>query len=78
MAGLSKYSVMIAGHSTSLSLEPEFWTELQDIARRESKSINGLIAKIDEDRQGNLSQAVRLYILKDLKRRLLHSDEQDK
>lgn len=65
---MKKRSVKIAGHSTSVSLEDEFWAELQAIAAAEKTSLNALIARIDEGRGGkNLSSALRLYVLKTIK-----------
>lgn len=59
-----KRSVSIAGHRTSLSLEPEFWDALQRAAIDESTSLAGLIARIDAERgQRNLSSAVRVWLL---------------
>lgn len=62
--GPVKRSVTVAGHRTSLSLEPEFWQALRDIARRDGRTLSGLIAEID-DRRGrrNLSSAVRVFVL---------------
>ena len=65
---MKKRSVKIAGHSTSVSLEDEFWSELQAIAAAEDTSLNALIARIDEQRgPRNLSSALRLYVLKAVK-----------
>lgn len=69
---MRKRSVNIHGHQTSISMEKEFWDVLKDIAERENLSINKLIAKIDDSRQGsleernNLSSAIRIYVLKSL------------
>ena len=61
---LSKRSVRIAGHSTSVTLEPEFWQALCEIAEGEKTSINTLIARIDAERSvTNLSSAIRISIL---------------
>jgi predicted DNA-binding ribbon-helix-helix protein len=60
---LHKRSVLIAGHATSLSLEAEFWRDLRDVARRRRVSLNALIASVDATRQGNLSSALRLFVL---------------
>ncbi|MAI49774.1 MAG: aryl-sulfate sulfotransferase [Rhodospirillaceae bacterium] len=65
---LKKRSVTIAGHRTSISLEDEFWGELVRIAGERRTSLNGLISAIDEARTTNLSSAIRLYVLNDLKR----------
>ncbi len=60
-----KRSVKIAGHATSITLEPPFWQELQNIAKEKSLSVNALITHIDENRQTvNLSSAIRVYILR--------------
>lgn len=63
MGTLRKRSVMIAGHSTSLSLEEAFWEDLRKMARRRGTSITALIAAVDAERQGNLSSALRLFVL---------------
>lgn len=62
--GAVKRSVLIAGHRTSVSLEPEFWEALKRIAVATGRSINGLITEIDRDRMTNLSSALRVYVLK--------------
>jgi predicted DNA-binding ribbon-helix-helix protein len=68
--GLKKRSIRIARHSTSLSLEAEFWDELKRLAREQKLSLNQLVAKIDKERSGNLSSALRLYVLRELKQRI--------
>ena len=57
---------MVAGHATSVSLEPAFWDALKDLAERRRLSINQLVGAIDGDRDaqsGNLSSAVRIAVL---------------
>ena len=64
MPGLvRKRSVMIAGHSTSLSLEEAFWEDLREVARRRGTSVTAIIAAVDAARRGNLSSALRLFVL---------------
>lgn len=63
---IRKRSVKISGHATSVSLEEEFWVVLQEIAAHKNISINALIAEIDDNNSGNLSSAIRVYILKTL------------
>ncbi len=65
-----KRSVLIAGHATSISLEAEFWDGLKDIADRRGLSLNTLVAEVDGQRHGNLSSALRLLVLRDLKERI--------
>jgi predicted DNA-binding ribbon-helix-helix protein len=63
---LVKHSVTIAGHRTSISLEPEFWTSLRGIAARNGRSLGAEIAAIDAARgTRNLSSAIRVAILND-------------
>ena len=64
---MKKRSVKIMGHFTSVTLEDEFWSELKILADAQKLSLNALIAQIDKDRKGNLSSALRLYILKKIK-----------
>ncbi len=63
---VKKRSVEIAGHRTSLSLEEAFWWALKRIAAQDGVSINRLIARIDRERAGNLSSAVRVYVIERL------------
>jgi predicted DNA-binding ribbon-helix-helix protein len=62
-AAIVKRSVRIAGHATSISLEPAFWDALRDIANRRQVSVNALLSAIDAGRGGNLSSAIRLFVL---------------
>jgi predicted DNA-binding ribbon-helix-helix protein len=67
--GIRKHSVTLAGHATSLSLEPAFWEALAAIASRRGQSLNQLIESIDGDRTAagaavNLSSAVRVFVLR--------------
>ena len=65
-----KRSVVIAGHATSVTLEPEFWEVLREIAVADGISVAALIRQIDEDlassQRKNLSSAIRVFILKRL------------
>ena len=61
-----KRSLSIVGHRTSLSLEPEFWTALQQAAEARGLTAAQLVAEIDQSRgERNLSSAVRVWLLKD-------------
>ena len=69
MAGPVKRSVNIAGHATSISLEPIFWEALVDAAAEEGLPLNALVARIDAKRieQGdlpNLASAVRVWLFR--------------
>ena len=69
---MRKQSVIIANrHSTSISLEDDFFDELKELARQKDMSINQLVTEIDAVReQENLSSAIRDYILKELKKQI--------
>ncbi|MGB0683928.1 MAG: ribbon-helix-helix domain-containing protein [Magnetovibrionaceae bacterium] len=60
---MHKHSVVIAGHATSISLEDAFWRRLKRMAEEDGRSLADLITEIDEARTGNLSSAIRLYVL---------------
>jgi predicted DNA-binding ribbon-helix-helix protein len=65
-----KRSLTIAGHRTSLSLEPEFWEALRKAAAVRGVTPAALVSEIDQTRGSrNLSSAVRVWILADLLRR---------
>lgn len=65
---LEKHSITIMGHQTSITLEPEFWQELKDIATRENKSVGKIISEIDApDLNENLSSNIRVFVLKKVK-----------
>ena len=59
-----KRSIVIAGHKTSVSLEDAFWKGLKEIAGMRNVTLSDLVATIDGGRrQGNLSSAIRLFVL---------------
>lgn len=65
--GPVKRSITIAGHPTSISLEPAFWAALEDAARERGLPLNALVAEIDHLRIGaveppNLASAIRLWL----------------
>lgn len=62
---MSKRSVTIAGHRTSISIEQPFWEALQEIAASRGRSLSALVAEIDAGRtpETNLSSAIRLAVL---------------
>jgi predicted DNA-binding ribbon-helix-helix protein len=71
-----KRSIVIAGHKTSVSLEDAFWKGLKEIASERDMTLSDLVAAIDSERQhGNLSSAIRLFVLDFYRNRL--SDHKD-
>ena len=65
--GPVKRSMMIAGHATSISLEPIFWDALRAAAEDEALPLNALVARIDAERiqadqPPNLASAIRVWL----------------
>jgi len=64
MAGLKKRSLVLAGHATSLALEPEFWAALEALAAARGLSLAAMVAGIDSGRDDrSLASACRLAAL---------------
>jgi predicted DNA-binding ribbon-helix-helix protein len=68
MSGPTKRSVTIAGHETSISLEPVFWDALKSAAESRALPVNALIAQIDAQRitatkPSNLASAIRVWLM---------------
>jgi predicted DNA-binding ribbon-helix-helix protein len=62
-----KRSVLIAGHQTSVSLEPMFWRALESAARERGSPLNALVAesdvaRLDADQPPNLTSAIRQWL----------------
>jgi predicted DNA-binding ribbon-helix-helix protein len=63
MTSNNKRSIAIGGQETSLSLEHEFWSGVKEIASQRDLTLSQLIDEINVGRRGNLSSAVRVYVL---------------
>jgi predicted DNA-binding ribbon-helix-helix protein len=79
-SSIVKRSIVIDGHKTSVSLEDPFWTDLKKIAHTQQTTLSELVAKIDGTReQGNLSSAIRLFVLQHFRDFVLqHFHNEDK
>jgi predicted DNA-binding ribbon-helix-helix protein len=65
MVTLRKRSLLLAGHATSVALEPEFWAVLEEMAHARGSSLAGLIAALDAERgKRPLASACRVAALK--------------
>ena len=63
-SAIVKRSVSLSGHKTSISLEDAFWNYLREIADSRGVSVSVLVGEIQaQDRQTNLSSAIRLFVL---------------
>ena len=76
MGGPVKRSVTIAGHATSISLEPLFWTALAEAADADALPLNALVARIDAARilepdPPNLASAIRIWLFEKARHRSL-------
>jgi predicted DNA-binding ribbon-helix-helix protein len=71
-----KRSIVVGGHKTSVSLEDAFWNGLKEIAAERHVNLSELVAEIDAQRQhGNLSSALRLFVLDFFRTELSHVKE---
>ncbi|MBV8916294.1 MAG: ribbon-helix-helix domain-containing protein [Acetobacteraceae bacterium] len=63
---LVKRSFSLAGHRTSVALEPEFWDALTEIAQKRSQSLSALVAGVDAERTPDepLASSLRIFALK--------------
>ncbi len=67
---MEKRSLTIAGHRTSIALEPEFWAALEKLADKRGLRLTALIEAIDRSRDTpNLSSALRVAALREAQRR---------
>jgi predicted DNA-binding ribbon-helix-helix protein len=64
---IRKRSVKVAGHATSVSLEEDFWEALKRLAITRRQSMNELISELDQSRVGNLSSAIRVFVLREVR-----------
>ena len=60
---IDKRSISVRGHKTSVSLEQVFWEEIKRIAVANGQRLPELVAAIDDARSGNLSSALRVFVL---------------
>lgn len=65
--GPVKRSITIAGHATSISLEPQFWSALEAEATARALPLSALVAAIDAQRIAaddppNLASAIRVWL----------------
>jgi predicted DNA-binding ribbon-helix-helix protein len=65
MTPIGKHSIMVSGQKTSVSLEDAFWQALRDLAAGRKQPVSRLVDEINQTREpaGNLSSAIRLYVL---------------
>ena len=63
---ITKTSITLRGHRTSFSLEAEFMALLKACAKDRGLALAELVAQVDEMREGNLSSALRLFVLREV------------
>jgi predicted DNA-binding ribbon-helix-helix protein len=66
MSGLERHSFSLAGHRTSVALEPEFWEVLRRLAEQRKSSLSQLVTSADNERSAGqgLASALRLLALR--------------
>jgi predicted DNA-binding ribbon-helix-helix protein len=70
-----KRSIVVAGHKTSVSLEEAFWNGMKEISGIRGMTLSELVGEIDGNRQqGNLSSAIRLFVLDYFRSRAMAPD----
>ena len=67
---MGKHSVKVNSHTTSVTLEDEFWKELKVVTKNKGISLSAMISDIDKKRrpEENLCSAIRVFILQELKK----------
>ena len=67
-----KRSIVVAGHKTSVSLEEAFWNGMNEVSALWNMTLSELVGETDSNRQqGNLSSAIRLFVLDYFKNRTI-------
>jgi predicted DNA-binding ribbon-helix-helix protein len=66
MQHLVKRSISIAGHRTSVALEPEFWAALDSLAAARGETPARVVARLDAAKAGGLASALRVYVLREV------------
>ena len=67
-SAITKRSVVIGGHKTSVSLEEPFWNAVREIAGHQQMTVSNLLRQIDLERHNaNLSSAIRVYVLENIR-----------
>jgi predicted DNA-binding ribbon-helix-helix protein len=74
-----KRSIVVGRHKTSISIEDAFWSGMKDISGERGNTLSELVTEIDGNRQqGNLSSAIRLFVLDHYKSRVGRAPGQSK
>ena len=78
-SSVGKRSIVVAGHKTSVSLEEAFWNGLKEISGLRDMTLSELINEINGNRQqGNLSSAIRLFVLDYFKSRVADTSSESR
>ena len=72
---MKKHSVQLSGHATSVCVEDLFWNTLNDLAKEKGLSLRQLLIQIDNAHTGNLSSAIRVYVLNELLQKVNQNDK---
>ena len=73
-SAITKRSVVIGGHKTSVSLEEPFWNAVREIAGLQQTTVSSLLRQIDLERHSaNLSSAIRVFVLENMRSQAAHA-----
>jgi predicted DNA-binding ribbon-helix-helix protein len=76
-SAITKRSVVIGGHKTSVSLEEPFWNAVREIAGSQQMTVSSLLRQIDlERRNSNLSSAIRVFVLENVRSQMAGMPQQ--
>lgn len=76
-SAITKRSVVIGGHKTSVSLEEPFWNAVREIAGHQQLTVSSLLRQIDvERRNSNLSSAIRVFVLENMRSQMEATPQQ--
>ena len=75
-SAITKRSVVIGGHKTSISLEEPFWSAVREIAVQQQMTVSSLLRQIDLARHNaNLSSAIRVFVLENARSQSVNARE---
>jgi len=72
-----KRSAVVAGRKTSVSLEEGFWTGLKEAAVAHNMTVNAMINEVARRERGNLSSALRLFVLNFYREQVQQDEKRD-
>ena len=72
---MKKHSVQLSGHATSVCVEDIFWQTLNQLAKEKNLSLRQLLIQIDNVHTGNLSSAIRVFVINELLQKITQNQK---